>query len=109
MADSYTGSTGFSNFSLSGFFGASSFGYSIGGGLLQPVFNRRLNKTNLEVTSEQQQAALLGFRSTLLVAGQEVSDALSLHVAARNKMLVRSNEIAALQKSVDYTQELLQN
>jgi multidrug efflux system outer membrane protein len=104
-----TGSAGFSNLSLSGFFGSSSIGYSIAGGLFQPIFNRRLNKTNLEVAKEQQQAALLGFQNTLLVAGQEVSDALSLHVAARNKMSVRSNEITALQKSVDYTQELLQN
>jgi len=104
-----TGSAGFSNSSLSGFFGASSFGYSIAGGLLQPIFHQRLNKTNLEVAKEQQRVAWLGFQNTLLVAGQEVSDALSLHVAARNKMLVRGNELAALQKSVDYTQKLLQN
>ena len=104
-----SGSTGFSNLSLSGFFGASAFGYSITGGLLQPILHQRRNKTNLEVAKEQQRTALLGFQNTLLTAGQEVSDALSLHVAARNKMLVRSNEIDALQKSVDYTQKLLQN
>jgi multidrug efflux system outer membrane protein len=104
-----TGSAGFSNLGLSNFFGSSSVGASIAGGLFQPIFKRRLNKTNLEVSKEQQQAALLSFQNALLVAGQEVSDALSRHVAARNKMSVRSNEITALQKSVDYTQELLQN
>lgn len=104
-----TGSAGYSSFSLGSFFDVSSLGASIVGGLFQPIFNRRLNKTKLEVAKEQQQAALLGFKTTLLVAGQEVSDALSRHVTARNKMIVRSSEIAELQKSVDDTQELLQN
>jgi multidrug efflux system outer membrane protein len=45
----------------------------------------------------------------LLIAGQEVSDALSLHTTALEKMTVRRNEIIALQRSVEYTQELLKN
>jgi len=84
-------------------------GAGIVGGLFQPVFNRRLNKTQLEVAKEQQQAALLGFKNTLLVAGREVSDALSMHTAAMRKMTIRSREVTALQESVDYTQQLLQN
>ena len=45
----------------------------------------------------------------MLIAGQEVSDALSLYSTALEKMQVRSKEISALQLSVDHTQELLQN
>ena len=104
-----TGSAGYSSFSVSSFFDLPALGASIVGGLFQPILNRRLNKTKLEVAKEQQQAALLSFKTALLVAGREVSDALSLHVAARDKMMVRSSEITALQQSVAYTQELLQN
>lgn len=104
-----TGSAGYSSFSFGSLFDVSSLGASLIGGLFQPIFNRRLNKTKLEVAKEQQQAALLSFRSILLAAGQEVSDALSLHAAARNKAVIRSSEIVELQQSVDDTQELLQN
>ena len=104
-----TGSAGYSSFSLSSFFDLPALGASIVGGLFQPILNRRLNKTKLEVAKEQQQAALLSFKTALLVAGREVSDALSLHVAARDKMMIRSSEITELQQSVAYTQELLQN
>jgi outer membrane protein, multidrug efflux system len=104
-----TGSAGYTSFNTSSLFDISSLGASIIGGLVQPIFNRRINKTNLEVAREQQQAALLGFKTVLLVAGQEVSDALSLHVAAGIKAVVRTSEIIELQKSVDDTQELLQN
>jgi multidrug efflux system outer membrane protein len=104
-----TGGANFTSFALNNLFDVSSLGASVVGGLVQPIFNRHLNKTRLEVAKEQQQAALLGFRSTFLIAGQEVSDALSLHATAMDKIAVRSSEINALQQSVDYTQELLQN
>jgi multidrug efflux system outer membrane protein len=104
-----TGSGGLSSISLSNFLNSTSLFASITGGLTQPIFNRRLNKTNLEVAQQQQQASLLNFKNTLLIASQEVSDALSLHDASMRKMIIRSNEIIALQRSVEYTQELLQN
>ena len=106
---SITGAANFSSFDFKNLFDVTSLGASIFGGLTQPIFEKRLNKTRLEVAGEQQQAALLGFKNTLLMAGQEVSDALSLHSAAMAKTGSRSNEITALQQSVDYTQELLQN
>lgn len=45
----------------------------------------------------------------MLIAGQEVSNALSLHATALDKMTLRRNAITALQRSVDYTQGLLRN
>ncbi|MGB8194794.1 MAG: TolC family protein [Chitinophagaceae bacterium] len=106
---SITGSAGLSSLTLGNFLNPSSFAASIGAGLTQPIFNRRLNRTNLIVAQEQQQAALFGFRNALLVAGQEVSDALSLHATALEKMVVRANQLTALQRSVEYTRELLRN
>lgn len=104
-----TGSAGLSSLSLANFFNPGSLAASIGAGLTQPIFNRRLNRTNLVVAQAAQQAALLGFRNALLIAGQEVSDALSLHATALEKMSVRTNQLTSLQKSVEYTQELLRN
>ena len=97
---SITGSAGISSLTLANFivFDPGALVASIGAGLTQPIFNRRLNRTNLKVAQAQQQAALFDFRNTLLIAGQEVSDALSLHTTALEKMTVRTNQLTALQK-----------
>jgi multidrug efflux system outer membrane protein len=47
------------------------------------------------------------FQYSLLTAGQEVSNALYAYQAAGAKEQSRANEIAALEKSVEYTEELL--
>jgi NodT family efflux transporter outer membrane factor (OMF) lipoprotein len=104
-----SGSAGLSSLALANFFDPTSLAASIGAGLTQPIFNRRLNRTNFKVSQAEQKAALYNFQNVLLVAGQEVSDAMSLHKTALDKMNVRSRQITALQKSVAYTQELLRN
>lgn len=106
---SITGNAGLSSLTLSRFIDPSALAASIGVGLAQPIFNRRLNRTNLVVAKASQEAALLNFQNTLLTAGREVSDALSLHATAVEKAKVRGNQIIALEKSVDYTKELLVN
>lgn len=106
---SINGSAGLNSLTLGNLFDASSFVASIGAGLTQPIFNKRANKTRLEVAKLQQQAALLDFQNTLLNAGMEVSNAMSLHETALEKIAIRTNQVTALQKSVDYTQELLKN
>jgi len=102
-----TGSGGLSSLTLGNFFNAGSIFASIAGGLTQPILNGRQNRTRLEVAQSQQQSALLNFQNTLLTAGQEVSDAISLYQTALDKMTVRANQLTALGKSVEYTQELL--
>lgn len=104
-----TGSAGFSSLTLADFLDPGSLAASIGAGLTQPILNRRLNRTNLIVAEADQQIALLNFRNTLLTAGQEVSDALSLHETALEKMNIRSSQLTALERSVEYTTELLRN
>lgn len=102
-----TGSGGLSSLSLRTFFNSGSVFGSIAGGLTEPIFNGRANRTRLEVARAQQQEALLSFQNTLLTAGQEVSDAMSLYQTALDKMTVRTNQLNALQKSVEYSRELL--
>ncbi|HTM91838.1 MAG TPA: efflux transporter outer membrane subunit [Flavisolibacter sp.] len=104
---SITASTGLSALQPGNIFLPGSLAASIGAGLTQPVFNRRANRTRLEIARAQQQGALIDFQNALLNAGREVSDALYLYQTAINKAGIRTNEITALNQSVSYTQELL--
>lgn len=104
-----TGSAGLSSLTIASLFNTGAVAASIAAGLTQPIFNRRLLRTNLAVSQAQQEAALYGFQNSLLVASQEVSNAYSLHQHAAEKTKIRSNQLNALTKSVEYTQELLTN
>jgi len=59
------------------------------------------------VAEAQKQEALLSFRSTLLNAGAEVNNALNTYDASVRKMELRQKQLESLEKSVEYTKELL--
>ncbi|MDP9076074.1 MAG: efflux transporter outer membrane subunit [Bacteroidota bacterium] len=101
-----TASGGWSNLQLKDFFVGSVF-YNVAAGLTQPIFNQGINKARLKTAQAQQLEALYSFQQTLLVAGQEVSNALYAYQSSTEKTGARSKQIAALTKAVDYTQELL--
>jgi len=103
-----TGSTGFSATSLKQLFDPVSFFANITGGLLQPIFDQGINKQRLAVAQANQEEYLNTFKKTILVAGQEVSNALYSYQAAVEKQSLRGNEISFLEKSVDYTKQLLE-
>jgi multidrug efflux system outer membrane protein len=102
-----TASGGFSNLELKDFFSNSIF-YSIIGGLTQPIFNQGLNKMRLTTAQSQQLQAYNNFQQSLLIAGQEVSNALYSYEMAVAKEDSRKKQIEALEKAVDYTQQLLE-
>ncbi|OXG09005.1 NodT family efflux transporter outer membrane factor (OMF) lipoprotein [Flavobacterium araucananum] len=102
-----TASGGFSNLQLTDFFTNSVF-YSLIGGLTQPLFNQGLNKTRLTNAQSRQVQALNNFQQSLLVAGQEVSNALYAYEMAVEKEDSREKQIEALEKAVDFTQQLLE-
>ena len=52
--------------------------FSAVGSLVQPLFNRGQNIANLKVAKARQEEALLTFRQTLLNAGTEVNDAVTM-------------------------------
>ncbi|HSB94663.1 MAG TPA: efflux transporter outer membrane subunit [Flavitalea sp.] len=106
---SITGSLGLSSLTVAALFDAGAVAASLALGLTQPIFNRRQLRTNMTVAEAQQDAALYGFQNSLLVASQEVSNAYSLHEHALQKTEVRTHQLNALTKSVEYTQELLRN
>jgi NodT family efflux transporter outer membrane factor (OMF) lipoprotein len=102
-----TASGGFSNLQLTDFFSNSVF-YSLIGGLTQPLFNQGLNKARLTNAQSRQVQALNNFQQSLLVAGQEVSNALYAYEMAVEKEDSREKQIEALKKAVDFTQQLLE-
>lgn len=77
------------------------------GSLTQPLFYRGANIARLKIAKAQQEEAMLSFEQALLNAGADVSDALSLYESAKQKLVQRSQQVNSLEKSVEYTQELL--
>jgi NodT family efflux transporter outer membrane factor (OMF) lipoprotein len=102
-----TGAAGYSATSLSQFFNPINFFANVTGGLLQPVFEQGTNKQRFAIAQANQEEYLNAFKKTVLTAGQEVSDALYSYKAALEKQSLRKVQIDFLQKSVDYTKELL--
>lgn len=102
-----TASAGFAASDLNQLIDPKSFAANVIGGLVQPIFNKRLNITRLRVAQAQQEEALLNFRNALLKAGQEVYNALGSYEWSVQKIALRKLQLEALVKSVDYTKELL--
>ncbi len=100
------GQGGFSSLMIKDLFEHSIF-YNVVGGLTQPIFNRGQNKARLRIAQAQQQEAYYNFQQSMLVAGQEVSNALYAYQTALEKQTTRAKQLQALEKSVDYTKELL--
>lgn len=101
-----TANGGLSSLTIENLFNNSIF-YSVVGGLTQPIFNRGLNKARLASAKAAQQEAYYTFQKALLTAGTEVSNYLYAYQTAQEKQGFREQQIDALTKSVDYTNELL--
>lgn len=77
--------------------------------LTQPLFAQGKIKGNYEIAKIQQEAAQLDFQQALLVAGQEVSDALSQYNTACEATEIVLKQVEQLQKANDDTQFLFHN
>lgn len=102
-----TGSAGLSGTSLSQLFNPSTYFANIAAGLLQPIFEKGVNTRRLEAAKAGQEEYYNAFAKTVLTAGQEVSNALYSYQTAKEKESLRGEQISYLQKSVEYTKELL--
>lgn len=79
------------------------------GSLVQPLFNKGQNRANLRIAKAQQEQALVAFNQSLLVAGAELSDALTACQLSQERLQLRIEEVAAAQKAYEVSQELMQN
>ena len=105
-----TGSVGPDAKSLTNWFNMpSSLLWNAVAGLTQPILNGRTLKTQKEIARLQEDAAFLTFKQTLLDAGNEVSNALaSIHFTAQQAEY-QKEQVEALKKAYEYSQELLVN
>lgn len=76
------------------------------GSLTQPIFNRGKLISNLRVSKDEEQIALLDYRQALLEAGQEVNDALYAVEAARTSMDRHGRQCTELERSVQTAETL---
>ena len=79
----------------------------LAGSLTMPLFARGANIARLEATKAQQKQAMNNFEYALMSASAEVSNALTIHQKSEEKSTLLASQIENLEKSVEYTQELL--
>jgi NodT family efflux transporter outer membrane factor (OMF) lipoprotein len=82
--------------------------YQLAGSLTMPLFARGQNIAGLEAAKAQQKQAMNNFEYALLNASAEVSDALTVYQKSAEKELLLIEQVQNLEKSVEYTQDLLQ-
>ncbi len=80
---------------------------NLAGQLTVPLFSRGVNIARLEAAKATQQQAMNNFEYTLLNASAEVSDAMTAYSKSAEKQVYLNEQVANLEKSVEYTQELL--
>ena len=101
------GSGGIQSLDIDHLFTVNSLFANVVAGLVQPVLNKRQIRTNYEVSLANKERAYLNFRKTLLTAGREVSDALKVYESQDSFIDLKRKELTAYQKSVEFSQELV--
>lgn len=104
-----TGTGGLQSLELEEWIDGGSLFANLVASLTQPIFNRRQLKTQYEVARAQQEESLLNFKKTLLLAGQEVSNALYGYQAETRKYTFRQQEVEALRRAEINSEALLKN
>lgn len=77
--------------------------------LTQPVFGRGVNKARLKAAQAQQEQAAYAFRQSLLDAGVEVNNALTLWQTAQKRVELDKRQVLNLQAAVWNTQLLMKH
>lgn len=103
------GTGGFQSLEFNEWFDSGSLFANLVGSLTQPIFNRRQLRTQYEVAEAQRRESLINFEKTLLLAGQEVSNALYEYQAESRKVAYRQQEVAALRRAEGHSETLLKN
>lgn len=79
----------------------------LAGQLAAPLFSRGQNIATLEAAKAQQKQAMNAFEKAVLSASSDVSNALAQIANVNDKKISLEQQIDNLEKSVEYTQELL--
>jgi len=79
------------------------------GSLVQPLFNKGLNRANLRIAKARQEQALVAFNQALLMAGAELSDALTACQLSSERLALRQQEVAAAERAYEVSKDVMQN
>ena len=79
------------------------------GSLTQPIFNRGVNQANLKIAKAQHEQALIAFQKSLLTAGTEVNDALTLCQTSAGKRELRRLQVESNEKALSNSEELMKH
>lgn len=79
------------------------------GALVQPLFNKGINISNLRQAKARQEEALLLFQQSLLNAGKEVNNALSRWQAANVRLEYDNQQVSTLQEAINKTELLMKH
>ena len=79
------------------------------GQIIQPVFDKRKNRTQLEVSLARQQSAAYSYKLSFLTAVSEVSNALVNYKLSTEIIDLYSKEKNSLETALEYSRELLKN
>ncbi|MBC8085060.1 MAG: TolC family protein [Hymenobacter sp.] len=102
-----TANGGLTNATIQDLFSPSAVFGTLVGGLVQPIFSQGINRARLRTAQSLEEEYRFTYQQTLLGAGQEVSNALFAYQTAGEKTAIRTNQLIALRRAVDFTQELL--
>lgn len=105
-----TAQGGLNSFKASNWFNipGSLFGI-VGGGLTQPLFQRKQLKTQYELAKVDREKTVLEFRQSVLTAVGEVSDALSKIQKLKEQQVVAANRVSTLQQAIVNANSLFRN
>ena len=81
--------------------------YQLAGSLVAPLFSRGQNIARLQGAKKQQEQAMNNFEYALLNASAEVNDALTVYDKSLQKSTYLVDQVANLEKSVEYTKDLM--
>ncbi|HTO15855.1 MAG TPA: TolC family protein [Edaphocola sp.] len=104
-----TAGTGFQGVNIKDWLTPGGIFAQVAGGVLQPIISRRQLKTALEVAQTKEEQALIRYQQALLVAGNDVSNALFEYQTQTEAIGLQVKQYQALQTAVNYSQQLLVN
>ena len=101
-----SGSAGWTNNSGAGIINPGKLLANVVGSLTQPLFYRGANIARLRQAKAQEEQAKIAFQTSLLNAGNEVSNALALYQNTTAKVESRTMQVNSAQKAAEATKEL---
>ena len=94
-----TGALGTESTALGNLFSGSSLFWSIGAGLLQPLFNLNAIDANVEAANARRAELVANYRQTVQAAFKDVHDALSANRTTRHALAAQTERSANLQQA----------